>query len=1005
MAVGAMLLAAGCAKDDTVDTNVVGGKTIIGAGISETRTSLGESVDGSRKVYWSNGDRIAVNGTASSALENVAEQSTSAEFVFDGVLSLPYKAVYPASAYTDANTVTLPAVQAKGDDSFGRDAEPMVAYADAGNNLLFRHLCAVVKISLTADADADEIAYVEFKGNGSEQVSGAFSVDYENATITAASTAEDDKTVRANVERALSSDGGTNVYVVVPAGTYENGFTVKVVDTYGHYMEKSTTSAQTLVAGQILAMPSFAFVPTGTITGVEIGSAAELIAFAKAYNNLEYADVDPLLVTLTADITFDEATNAAFEPIGGFQADGVTTNYFNGRFNGNGKTIKNYASASPVFAYCGSNGIIYDLTMDNTCSIAVDKAQTYVGALVGYHKGVLRNCSSSATITIGGFSAAESMTVGGLVGRLIEGTVEECSMNGSIEIPAEFSSAADVNVGGFVGYNSNANGVVRNSTFAGSLNWEGVLVPIETGSTGVTKGWRLCMGGIAGRIAGRVEGCNTTAEAIVNASGNSTYTTAVGGMVGVSNENAAVDHCINNAKVTTKMQRSNSDGLNDASRYEYLGGIVGLNDGNVSNSENTAFVQTRSASKSISVGGVVGYARAAGSVTGCKSSGEITARTSGEKPYGSRFLILGGVIGSVATESIADISNEGPVTASRLESVSGATLAVGGCIGQATANINGAGKILNTGKVSMEIETSSFNWLAEGGVIGYATASVSEVENRGTVEFNQKEIMKNTYMGGIVGMNNNKPITIRSCTNSGEVKRVIDAENSSKNSGNCLGGIVGGIVGVESAVMNCTNTGAIFQGMWNNNVTNAIPTTTAIAGGIVGAATGKGDAARVMISGCNATTGTLYAKRGFIGGIAGYAQYVSINDCRNEMSTASNIAVYTGGIAAYLLSSSIENCVCKATLNSTSGTPYLAGIAGYVDGTSQVSSSKYFGSLVSGVAALVAGGIAADTVSGAVISDCGFGGTINGVEMTELSQACGDADATLENNYIWDGNE
>ena len=570
--VGAMLLAVGCAKDDTVDTKVVGSKTIIGAGISETRTSLGELENGARKVYWSNGDAIAVNGTTSAALADVEAQSTTAEFTFDGVLNLPYKAVYPASAYTDANTVTLAAVQAKAENSFGENAEPMAAYADAEGDLQFRHLCAVVKVSLTADADADEIEYVEFKGNGSEQVSGAFAIDYENATLTATSTADADKTVRADVERTMSTDGGTDVYVVVPAGTYENGFTVKVVDTYGHYMEKSTTASKTLVAGQILAMPAFAFVPTGTIVGVEIGSAEELVAFAKAYNNLEYADVEPLLVTLTADIAFDDATNAAFEPIGGFQSDGTTTNYFNGRFNGNGKTIKNYASANPIFAYCGSDGIVYDLTMDGSCAITVDAAQMYVGSFVGYHKGLLRNCHSSANITIGGFETAESMSIGGLAGRLIEGTVEECSMNGNITVPKVFVSNNDVNLGGIVGYNTNASGVVRKSSFGGAISWSGEFPPIEIGSAGVSKGWRACIGGIAGRISGRVEGCSTSESATLVTLGNATYTTALGGIVGVVNADAVVDNCENKAQINSKMQRSNDDGTNDASRYEYLGG-------------------------------------------------------------------------------------------------------------------------------------------------------------------------------------------------------------------------------------------------------------------------------------------------------------------------------------------------------------------------------------------------------------------------------------------------
>ena len=197
----ALTLVTGCMKDDTSDVIVSGGKTQISAGISETRTSIGELVDGSRKVYWSNGDQIAVNGTASAALENLGEQTGTAVFTFDGVLSTPYNALYPASIWTDASTVTLPASQTHVDGSFGQNASPMATYAADESELpmQFHHLCAVVKLTITPDADTDEISYIEFRGNASEQVSGAFAIDYQSAALTPASDAEADDVLSGGV--------------------------------------------------------------------------------------------------------------------------------------------------------------------------------------------------------------------------------------------------------------------------------------------------------------------------------------------------------------------------------------------------------------------------------------------------------------------------------------------------------------------------------------------------------------------------------------------------------------------------------------------------------------------------------------------------------------------------------------------------------------------------------------------------------------------------------------
>lgn len=994
-----MMVATGCMKDETADVVVSGGKTEITAGISDTRTSLGELADGSRKVYWSEGDCIAVNGTASAALENVGEEASSAVFTFDGILTAPYSAVYPASIYTDASTVTLPSSQTHTSGSFGQNASPMAAYsADAAETpLQFHHLCAVVKLTITPDADLDEISYIEFRGNASEQVSGAFAIDYQTAALTPMSDAEADRSVRLNVNRTLSADAANEFFVVVPEGEYAQGFTVKVMDVCGHYMEKSTTSAKTLVAGQINAMPAFAFVPTDTELGVEISSAEQLISFAKAYNNGEYADVSPLLVTLTDDIVFDDETNADFVAIGNIFDDG-TTNYFNGSFNGNGKTIKNWVTKSPLFDYVGGAGIVTDLTIDASCTFAFDLTDGSVNytSLVGYHKGLLKNCHNNADIVIDELSISEAINVGGLVGRCVEGTIDGCTMNGKMSFGTKFSTSADINVGGIAAYNSNAEGVIKNSTLNGSIDWQG----------SVTNGKRICLGGIAGRITGRVEYCTVAADgdnSVINTLGDNTYTTALGGMVGVVNEGASIDNCTNNGRITTKMQRINSDETNDASRYEYVGGIAGLSDGSVTNCSNTAFTQTRSSMKTISIGGVVGYSRAGSTVSGCTNSGNVTARTSGASPYGGRYLTFGGVIGSSAG-TVSDISNSGPLEVSRMDNYSASSLAFGGCIGQSSSDIDGKGMIVNTGEVVSNLSSSDCSYYAQGGVIGYATASVSGVENRGAVTFTLSGILANTNTGGVLGMSSGTAITISDCRNSGDVTRSNDATNVSKNSGNALGGIVGGIRGVASRVENCTNTGTIRQGIWNNNLTANIATTTGIAGGIVGAIVGAGDSNRAEIVNCEASEGTIYGKRGFLGGIAGYAEFADISNSRNYMSTDSNIAAYTSGIAAYMVSSSVDGCTCKASLNSTSGTPFLGGIAAFVDGASKVTDSKYYGSLVSGVAALVSGGVAAQTESGAAISGCGFGGTIEGAAMTE-ADVCGDTNATFADNYIWDGQE
>ncbi len=1042
----ALTLVTGCMKDDTSDVVVSGGKTQISAGISETRTSIGELVDGSRKVYWSNGDQIAVNGTASAALENLGEQTGTAVFTFDGVLSTPYNALYPASIWTDASTVTLPASQTHVDGSFGQNASPMATYAADESELpmQFHHLCAVVKLTITPDADTDEISYIEFRGNASEQVSGAFSIDYQSAALTPASDAEADKSVRLNVNRTLSADADNEFFVVVPEGEYSQGFTVKVVDVRGHYMEKSTTSSKTLVAGQINAMPAFAFVPTDTELGVEISSAEQLIAFAKAYNNKEYADVSPLLVTLTDDIVFDDQTNADFEAIG-CVLEGGETNYFNGSFNGNGKTIKNWVTGSPLFDYVGGAGIVADLTIDASCTFTFDLsdgAENYT-SFVGYHKGILKNCHNNADIAIDNAEITAGINVGGLVGRCTEGTIEDCTMNGKMSFGTGFKISDDINVGGIAAYNSNSIGVIKNSTLNGSIDWQG----------SVTDSKRLCLGGIVGRIAGRVEYCTVAADGeniVINILGETTsaYRTNIGGIVGLVNEGAAVDNCTNNGYISSKMQRND-----DAARWEYIGGVVGVNNGTVSNSENTANIATRSAVKYMSVGGVVGFGELeSGIIDGCKNSGTLSAGSSGVSPYGGRYVRLAGICAQ-NNQHVSNVSNSGNFDVSRVENSSTlTTLEVGGCIGSTTADIAGDHNIVNTGIITTTLNVSGTVYTAFGGVVGNAEASVSGVENRGTVSIEPRATVINLnaggvvgrvssstsvsvadvvnygnvqfdytskkgevpghtdiHMGGIIGASENTPLTVSNAVNYGR----IDKNNDVKATGKSLyiGGIAGYLANAKVSVADSHNYGTTYNGHWSNTLAL---TGSVYVGGIVACAVGASEAETVDITGCSnevaveddaAATDGIYAKRGYAGGIVGYAKYVKVENCLNTTDfTTGNIAGFDGGIAGYLESSSVTGSTNTGIIRATSTqAPCSGGIAGYIDAMSSISVSKAFSDIV-GTAGKV-GGIAGTSVAGASISGCGFGGTLNSTAITEVSQVCGDANGTFTDNYIWDGQE
>lgn len=972
---GATIALAGCAKDNTTDNIApVAGRTVIDAGIAESRTTLGESIDGARKVYWSNGDQIAVNGTASAALADVPAQTTSTSFAFDAVLNAPYSAIYPASVYADASAVVLSAVQAAANGSFGANAAPMAAYSAEGNGgLQFHHLCAVVKLTITADADTDQISYVEFRGNAGEQVSGKFAIDYQSATLSALGVAADaDKSVRATVKRAPTAEG-LEVYIVVPAGAYAEGFTVKIVDERGHYMEKSTTGGKTLTAGRVALMPAFAFVPTATELGVEIQSAAELVDFAKRYNAGEYADVEPLVVTLTNDIEFDDTTSAAFESIGTVNADG-STNYFNGYFNGNGKAIKSWKTNAPLFAYTGGASIIADLTIDASCQIVLDATtDMYMGVIVGRHKGELLACTTAADITVAeNAEFAQSTNIGGIAGYMTDGKVENCTMTGSITLPATCKIPSAVSVAGIVGY-------AKGGEVVACIN-RGAISDAAV----VTNHYD---GGIVGLNAAAVRNCQNDGALTVGSARLSDASRYInlGGIVGRNSaDTASVIYCINNGAITSasdvKLQR--------------IGGIVGLlNGGALANNINTGALKTTAGVRQLMLGGLYGelmYGTTLDFSADKSAATGTIAVAAFEASAANTYIYVGGLIGRLSNTEATTLTApkcKADITFDFSAAVSAAAvLASGGIVG-------GTG-VMEAGKES-------------GGLL---TVTDAQTDGTITITANKSYTMKHTLaaFGGVVGYVGVGGVKMSGCNNGMETNEAVACAKSN-GCAQHIGGFVGAIAGGDSEFTNCANTGYIRNDHYNNNVwTNGSGSVGGIVGNYGYNTTFDGT---LTITSCSNAASNLRGARGMVGGIAGYVRNATIASCTNTCGLAKDSHSYVGGIVGIAVATAINDCnaVC-AVGGSSAGSEVFSGggIVGVLSTGSSVAGCGYYGTLASTTttAGEQSGLIAGVTATGTSISGCKAGGTLSGTAATADNVAtliAGDGNATVADCTLWDG--
>lgn len=1065
----AVVAFAGCTTDlnnEVVAPGAEAGKTTVTVGIADTKTYLGDLVDGARKVYWHNGDQIAINGAASTEVV-LNEEKTSATFTFESVLTYPYSVLYPASMYKDATTITLPAVQNGATNNFAKDVAPMASYQAAEGTVQMHHLAGVIRLQVKLPAESTHATHplnkVETKGNAGEQMSGDFAIDYQAATLTATSTAEADKVVTTGASKSLSAEETDDVFIVVPAREYPQGITVRLIDKAGHYMDIAS-KAMTIEAGEIKAMPVVEFVPTGTLVGVEISSAEELVAFANAYNAGDYADMQPLNVNLTQDIVFDEATNAAWTPIGvpAAAAEGENDNYFNGYFNGAGFSIKNWNSVRPLFAYTSGDAIIENLTIDASCTLTANYADEsqYYGALVGYHRGLLLNCHVNANLTASGNWGNAEPHVAALVGRVVVGTVENCTVSGDVTITKELVTNGKTSYyGGAVARISNPAGVVKGVNFSGNISHSAGSTYIAEGSSNKNDAY-VKYGGIVGASAGTVSDCHLTDATKKFFYGNFDYavdktattenhyrTQCLGGIVGEVAEGGSVSDCTNKAAVVFNQYSGNGD----VSRYIYGGGIVGITYGAVSNCTMYADLTNRSSCLQQSIGGIVGNVQAEGSVSNCANeAASIAVGTAGNSYYQARNNNIGGVIGITYSNALSQLSNKAELVCSRMNSNANATLSMGGIVGklEASGEIDGNNQIVNYGTVYTNHGQYANKYSALGGIAGESKASLKNVINEGKVYFlvSADAVHYGLYIGGIVGLAQGN-ITIDSTTNKGAV--YFDTNSSEKKHYNiCVGGILGSDGNSAAAtISNSTHSGMAYS---TGTSTNTVFRTMAV-GGIAGALT-NGDSS---ITSCtnsgsaqntvgNNNSATYILREGgenasgcvFVGGIAGYVMgtaenLISITDCTysSEVTVPGKLngsyPMYAlrgmvGGLVSYAKYADIKNCNFCSKMYLTNST-MIAGLVTVLENSNlegcTISGAEVLTKTATGSGGLVAN-VIASTVKNNIITNssikttgnaskhgllAGIADTASSFTDNKVSGTFQDAAVTLDSKMIGTG--
>ena len=979
------VLAAGCAKelqdpnaaiDNVITVDETTGESIVTVTLSvpessDTKTTLGAKDGSSYPVKWSAGDVITLNGTAAASFTPASGNASATATFYAGkddqehgkTFSTPYNFLYLGVA-GQSNQVTFPATQSYVVGGFDPAAMPMYASVDNVNSdITFSHVGALLKFSLTGTNKIDAITLTA--ADASKSLSGNFTIGATagilNGSLTPAAAGAS-LTYSFSPGHIQLGDDPFVFYVAIPAGTYEGGINLTIVDNASGHMNVTvmdSNATKTIAAGKVREFDNVVYIPAKENNLKQIYNTTTFQEFVTAVAGGNK--------TLNARLTPSAASIDLSSIAGSFES----IEDYKGTFDGNGKTltgltkpmfddllgvVKNLTLNSTISTtstdkYWGifAKRIIPSLEVDDvpglqnctasgsitwTPSSAIDSYMS-LGGLVGDNKGgTITGCTNNAAVTFASsVTHTNQPSVGGVVGRTqkggdlkTQGEISNCTNNGTVTVAAQFSQGAYI--GGVLGYQvekaetvsgCNNHGLVKvTSTFStsGALHLagvvgmaKGVVENCTNASDGVVTSEAcsvssyLCQGGVVGRLNGTATYSTLTNAGTLNvaALGGSSGR-LIGGVVGRCNEGATLDGITNSGNINYTAEATNDT---------YIGGVVAHNVQNdiilqnCSSTGGTLTVSNASHSGGLYVGGVVGYSTKA--VTSCSNA--MTIATSGTMTQGSNsYLCFGGVIGYMSGAVLAtNCTNSGAINFGQTQSDEG-QLYIGGVAGAVTgAEISGGG---NSGTITFSGQNTK-RPPSVGGIVGRVFSNTTDsgyslnnnVTNSGSIIFNSS-VSSSQYMyaGGLVGQHLGGNIY---GTNDAPIT-VTELHESMMALGGIVGYLAGGIVsnGTNTANGDIALNGFIsaYHSYTGGIVGMASGGSSIAAGG--GTITGASNAGDITVG-----SGCAIPRNNYVGGVIAYAG--------NTVSGASN----TGNI--------VNNYSQGSSSNATSYHYAIGGVAGY----------------------------------------------------------------------------
>ena len=271
-------------------------------------------------------------------------------------------------------------------------------------------------------------------------------------------------------------------------------------------------------------------------------------------------------------------TDEGFKPIGTTYDANVSTNFFEGTFDGNYNAIYNLYQnfensdyTSIIGLFTTNAGVISNLKVENaTINCTTNNMHIITGVLVGRNRGTVKNCSVSGNLEVID-NGVKRAYCGGIIGQAMGKEVEKSYSKTNITLKSSNSSRADI-------------------------------------------------GGIAGALLSEntVKSCYNLGT--INGYFNSDVEKNIGGIIGASGNN--VDKCYNLGTINLY------NTINEITKSNYIGNLVGsYSQGKISNSYNLGIInmELENPSDSICIGNVTGYCYQA-DIENCHNVGKINIK-------------------------------------------------------------------------------------------------------------------------------------------------------------------------------------------------------------------------------------------------------------------------------------------------------------------------------------------------------------------------------------------